>query len=84
MRVMHHRSNTLQCIVCPFYLDHTLVILFMAVLPHHSVDVEPEPLHTASIFLDHPLAFLLGVITAREEHAFVTGGFLVFAHTAWL
>ena len=40
--------------------------------------------HTALIFGDGILTFLLRIIAIREEHAFVTSGFFVFAYTTGL
>jgi hypothetical protein len=46
--------------------------------------LKPKPPHTYFIFLNHGLAFLLRVVGAREEHAFVPGGFFVLAYAAGL
>jgi len=49
-----------------------------------SVQLEPIAGHTAPVFLNHALAFLLRVGRVREEHALVARGFFVFADTARL
>lgn len=45
---------------------------------------EAVALHAGPVFLNHGLAVGLRVGSVGEEHAFVTGGFLVFANAAWL
>lgn len=46
--------------------------------------LEPKPPHTYLVLLNHTLAFFLWVVGAGEEHAFVSGGFFVFAYAAGL
>jgi hypothetical protein len=38
--------------------------------------------HTTLVFVDRALAVFLRVVALAEEHAFVTGGFFVFADAA--
>ena len=45
---------------------------------------EAVALHAGPVFLDHGLAVGLRVGSVGEEHAFVTGGLLIFADAAWL
>jgi hypothetical protein len=40
--------------------------------------------HAAFVLIDCGSAVFLGVFRIAKEHAFVSGGFLIFAYTAWL
>lgn len=46
--------------------------------------LEPVARHAALVLLDRTLAVLLRIVALREQHAVVTGSFLVFADTAGL
>lgn len=46
--------------------------------------LEPKARHATPVLIDHTVAFLLSIVTAREEHALVARRFFVLAHTAWL
>ena len=50
----------------------------------HSLYRKPKPPHTAPVLIHHALAILLRIIAIGEQHAFVSGRFLVFADTARL
>lgn len=45
---------------------------------------ESEPCHTLLVPRDQVFAFVLRVVAFGEQHAFVAGGFLVFAYAARL
>lgn len=49
-----------------------------------SRDIEPKPFHTTPIPLHRTLTRFLRVVATAEEHAFVAGGFFVFADAAGL
>lgn len=49
-----------------------------------SIHGEAKAPHAIPIFVYHPFAVSLWIIAVREEHAFVAGGFLVFANAAGL
>ena len=45
---------------------------------------EAEASHADLVLVDRGGAVLLSVVGLAEEHAFITGSLLIFAHTAWL
>jgi len=60
------------------------VIIHSCPCPRTSRQTEPKSRHTTFIFINRTRAILLWVLCVAEEHAFVAGGFLVFAYAAWL
>lgn len=50
----------------------------------NNLDLESVSSHTGLVLFNHGLAFLLGVVGFREEHAVVTGGLFSFADAAGL
>ncbi len=50
----------------------------------HISYLKPIPRHALFIFTDQTLTVFLGVVGAGVEHAFVAGGFFVFADAAGL
>jgi hypothetical protein len=45
---------------------------------------EAKASHADLVLVDHGGAVFLSVVGLAEEHAFVAGSLLIFAHTAWL
>ena len=46
--------------------------------------IEPKALHATPVLLDHALALGLRIIAVGKQHALISGGLFVLAHTAGL